>query len=408
MALSKASPTSRVGFALAVGIVLNIFLPKGGFYAGGLPLTWGYLVLMPATAWGIITLLFRGHVSMGRLLAFICYLPFVGVAALTIAANGAQQLSFAVALFVTFGFLPLALYIAFDNFLSRDTVEVALRFVATGFFFVAAWGIIGFFFTAISKTPLDIPFITTGGGGDLSSLDRNNWRGALYKLTSTFNNGNIYGICALMALPIVANFLPRWKINTVKLSILLTLSRSAWAALIFYELGHAILVRRRKDVLKYLVIVLAIVSALVALLVYLLGNNISFLLSTDLGGRLHTYQEIGEILPFAIYGFDNIYEIVYPSVLTNFGYLGLASFLLALLAPFWLRHLDPRPYDDLDRSVILGMLTYLMICWADGALLFIPSMFFYLSLATCLLAVPETAQATVLPAFITARRQVQT
>jgi hypothetical protein len=385
--------TSRLGFALGLGIILNIFLPKAGVYAGGVPLTWGYLFLLPATLWGTVALFFHGHLSMGRFLAFVCTLPFAAVAALTVASNGAEQVSFTIALFVTFFFLPFCLYVAFDDFLPREKSETAFRFVAAGFVFVAAWGILGFFFAAFSKAPLDIPFITTGGGSELSSIDRNNWRGALYKLTSTFNNGNIYGICALMALPIVSRFQSRWKTSIVKLSILLTLSRTAWAGLIFYELGHAVLVRGRRDVLKYLLIVLSVGAALVSILLTVLGTDTAFILSADLGGRLHTYENIGTILPFSPNPYGTIFEIVYPSILTNFGYLGLAAFLLAMLAPFWLRHIDPRPYDTTDRSIILGMTTYLLLCWSDGALLYIPSMFFYLSLATILLATPTQSRA---------------
>lgn len=392
---SDTRPPYRIGLALGLILVLNFFLPKGGFYAGGVPLTWGYLALIPAAVWGTISLFFHGHLTMGRVIAYACSLPFIGLAVLTIISNGAQETSFAVALMVTFGGLPLILYIALDNYLPRQTIEILSRFVAAGFFLVAVWGIIGFVFTAITKTPPDIPFITTGGGSGLSTTDRDNWRGALYKLTATFNNGNIYGICALMLLPMVAQFLPRWKSNTVKLSILLTLSRSAWAGLVFYELGHAIFVRRRAGTLKYLFAAFVIVALLLSLLLYFLGTDTSFLLSANLGGRLHTYQDIGEILPFSTRTFESIDEIVYPSILSSFGYLGLAAFLLTMLAPFWLRYLDPRPYDDLDRAIMLGMLDYLMICWADGALLYIPSMLFYLALATSLLAIPRKKKAVI-------------
>lgn len=391
MSASDASPSSKLGITLTLGIILNIFLPKGGVYAAGIPLTWGYIFLAPTAAWGVITLFFSGRVTAARLIAFASCLPFVGIAALTLASNGADQTSFVVALFVTFTFLPFALYIAFDNFLPQEKIENALRFASSGFFFVAIWGIIGFVFTAIFKTPLDIPFITTGGGSELSSIDRNNWRGEFYKLTATFNNGNIYGVCTLMLLPVIAKFQPRWQTNIVKLSIFLTLSRSAWAGLVFYEIMHVIFVRRQRGAVKSLVLVLSVTATLVAALIYMLGLNMAFLFSTDLGGRLHTYENIGEILPFSLQIFDNIYEIVYPSILTKFGYMGLAAFFVALLAPFVLRYLAPRPIGDLERSIMLGMTMYLMMCWADGAMLYIPSMFFYWSLATSLLSAPADA-----------------
>jgi len=378
------------GTLLGLGIILNFFFPKGGFYVGDIPLTWGYLFLLPTVPLGFLNLFHHGRISTPRLICFLACLPFCLVAALTIATNGAELPSFAVSLFVTFAFLPFAIFLCFDDYMTPERVDAALRFAARGFVYVAAWGIFAFIVAAIIRTPLDIPFITTGGGSDLNSFDRMNWRGAFFKLTSTFNNGNIYGACCLMMLPVISLFEPRWKALLVKMSLVLTLSRTAWIGLVAYEIGYAVIVRRNRGTMKTLIIVAAATGLILPVLA-LAGFTLDFIFDTSLGGRLHIFTDVGDILPFSIQKYDLLAEIVYPSVLGKFGYIGLIAFMMAMTAPLLCRHLDPSPLNRRDRSLLFSLLIYLLICWSDGAILFIPSMFFYWSLATCLV-VPRSDQ----------------
>jgi hypothetical protein len=378
-----------LGFLMATGIFLNVFVPKGGFYVGTLPITWGYLYLVPVFVWNFINLFFVGKLSASRLLAFAACLPFLGVAAWTFAVQGTGDAGATIALFVGFGFMPLLLYVTLDSRLSAEEVETILRYVAVGFVYVAVLGMAMFAVAAITQSPPDIPFITTGGASDLSSLDRNNARGAFFKLTSTFNNGNIYGICALMVLPLVAQFQPGWKAFLIKISLVLTLSRTAWAGLLLYELGHLVWIARGKDaILRSLAIIGLAITGILVVIFVVLKNDLGFLFNTDLGGRVDIFENMGQIYPFTLGIFDGIREIVYVSVLDKFGYLGLAAFLLAVFAPFISRYIQNRPLRPTERSIIFAMILYLVLCWSDGAILLIPVLFFYWGLASCLLA-PE-------------------
>lgn len=385
--MSQPDIQSRTGpgFVASLGIVLNVFIPKGGVYLAGVPITWGYIFLALAAVWGSMKIFFVGEITLGRLLSFLCCLPFLFVAAITMGSNGIEIPSFAISLFVSFGFLPFVLFIALDADLNEEKISRSLKFASAGFFYVAILGIILFVAAIFLKDTIDVPFITTGGGGTVSVADRNNLRGSIFKLTSTFNNGNIYGVCGLMMLPIVNFFESRWKTNLLKLSILLTLSRTAWAGLIFYELGHAILIKRRKGVLKSLLVIAVSAALIVLLVIYAIGFDVTFLFSSDLGGRLSTFQDIGTILPFSVQSYDYIREIVYPSVLAKFGYVGLVSFIGMMIAPLLLRYAQREPFSAQERIIAFSMLIYLMVCWSDGAILYIPVLFFYWALAAALL-----------------------
>jgi hypothetical protein len=390
----SSKTNAGLGFFMATGIFLNVFIPKGGFYLGSLPLTWGYLYLAPVFLWNIANLFFVGRLSILRLIAFLSCLPFLAAVAWTLGFRGDDDFGSTIALFVSFGFVPLLIYIALDSRLSKETVEKSLRYAAAGFVYVAAFGIVMFAIAAITRSPPDIPFITTGGGADLTSLDRNNDRGAFFKLTSTFNNGNIYAVCALMILPLVARFEAGWKAILIEVSLILTLSRTAWAGLLLYEFGYLIwFARGRNAVLRSAVIIGVALTAIIFALFVILQNDFAFLFDPNLGGRISTFEDMGGIYPFSLGVFDGIREIVYVSILDKFGYLGLAAFLLAMIAPIACRIMQNRPLDLTERSIAFGMFLYLALCWSDGAILLIPVMLFYWSLASCLLAPEPCADA---------------
>jgi hypothetical protein len=241
--------------------------------------------------------------------------------------------------------------------------------------------------TAIAHSALDIPYITTGGGGTLTTIDRDNARGDFFKLTSTFNNGNIYGVCALMALPLVTRFQKRWKSSLVKLSIILTLSRTAWVGLLLYEFGHLIwFARSRGEIARSLVIISLALVAIIAALFFIIESDLGFIFDPTLGGRDDIFDGLAHIYPFSINPFEDVREIVYVAMLTDFGYVGLAAFLLAMFAPFACRLLDSRPLDQTEKTILFSMVLYLALCCSDGAILLIPVMLFYWGLSSFLLA----------------------
>lgn len=384
----------------AVILVLVAFLlvfPKGGIRAGEVPLTWGYAAL------GVISLsfplaLWRGsayQVSTLRLLTAGLLLPFQLVLLGGLLVNGYDHPGFAVSLFATFFLVPLAQVLLLGIHLDRIDPTFLLRLVRQGILFVAVYGIFLFAYKLTTGTFLEIPLLTVNAG-DLGTLEttKNIDRGGIFKLISTYNNGNIYGISLLMLLPLYALMERSWvRTGLVKFSLLLTLSRTVWVGLLFYEIVQRLLVKRIS--FRSLAIFAVWVGALVAGVLYALdfmGMEVGFLFDRRLGGRvgqLHVL-ETATFLPRG--SFNGILEIVYLSILDTFGVLGLVTFLVAMTGPLllWAAGAIPGGATTYKRAVVAGLLIYLFVATSDGAILFIPVMAIYWFLVSLLLSPDPT------------------
>ena len=108
------------------------------------------------------------------------------------------------------------------------------------------------------------------------------------KLISTYNNGNIFGVCTLMLFPIFyKNTKSKLKIFIVVLALLLTLSRTVWIGLFFY-----FLFLYRNQVLKlvkiYLLggLILLIMGTVIMTRYFQYGSLQGFIFDANLGGRI--------------------------------------------------------------------------------------------------------------------------
>jgi len=54
----------------------------------------------------------------------------------------------------------------------------------------------------IFKTDIEIPYFTINAADVGEVADKYNQRGNIMKLISTYNNGNIFGVCTLMFFPL--------------------------------------------------------------------------------------------------------------------------------------------------------------------------------------------------------------
>ncbi len=64
-------------------------------------------------------------------------------------------------------------------------------------------------------------------------------RGGLFKLISTYNNGNVYGAAMLILLPLFDAIETRkWRKLFLRIALVLTLSRSVWIGLVMLQLVY--------------------------------------------------------------------------------------------------------------------------------------------------------------------------
>ena len=389
----------RAFILLLVGFLL--IFPKGGIKLAGVPVTWGYLALALAAFPFLLGVLSRqsGGFTRVRLVPIALLLPFQLVVVLALLLNGSATLGFSISLVVTFFFLPLIFVLVLGFYLDGTDIEFVLRLVRIGVLAVAVYGIFLFVFKLQTGRFIEIPFLTVNAG-DVGSLeDKFIDRGGIFKLISTYNNGNIYGVSLLILLPLYAWLEPSLLAKSVvKLSLLLTLSRTVWVGLLLFELVHRLYVQRLS--VRTLTVLLCSVL-LFALGVWyaldLMGRGGAFLLDRNLGGRIGQLASLESISIFPVVEFAGITEIVYLSVLYNFGLLGLVLFLVGLATPMILHFLRvlPHGHTSYKRSLSAGLILYLVVAMSDGAILYIPVMAMYWFVVSLLLSnnIPGTVPA---------------
>lgn len=224
--------------------------------------------------------------------------------------------------------------------------------------------------------------------GDLGTLDelKCNSRGIVSKLISTYNNGNIFGISMTMLLPLYC-YLQKssWHRFVFKLALVLTLSRTAWIGLLLNEISYSLFTikNKRKAFLYLFLCIIGTAGSLAAILLHY-DFNISFLFDSSLGGRR---GQIDNALQHSSFfpskPFKEIVEMTYISMLDQFGIIGLLAYLLAVAGPLFL-YLT-KPPSKIRLCILLGLINYLIIAFADGAVMFIPVLAFFWILVSLLM-----------------------
>ena len=241
--MSYIKTTKNLGSKYRLDVfLLTIFLlyfPKGGVKIGVIPLTWGYLLLFVFSLLALPNFLSETLIrplSKCRWLVVLMLVPFQTLVIVDFGLVGVENLGFSLSMIVAFLVLPCIFILLFTCYFNYADLSYLLILIRRGVLFVSLYGIFLFFFKLFTGSFLEIPFLTVNFD-DLGGLeDKNIDRGGVYKLISTYNNGNIYGVCILMLLPLY-EFMEKKIVRRfiVKTSLFLSLSRTVWLGLIFYE-----------------------------------------------------------------------------------------------------------------------------------------------------------------------------
>lgn len=367
-----------------VAVLLLIIIPKGGFKVAGVPITWGYLYLGLLFIVCIIIIVnkYKFAVNSKHYMCYLATLPFVLFFTIHLLIFGYEgTFGNLIAFYISFVFLPFLFYILLGNFLTKINGDYIQNLIAKSVFWIAVYGIFLFVYKQVMGHFLEIPYITVNAA-DLGELARSkfNQRGSVAKLISTYNNGNIFGVCTLMLFPVFYNKTrSKFKILIVILALILTLSRTVWMGLIFYFL----IVYRNK------LLQLAKVYLLGALLLFVIGSIImtryfqygslqGFILDSNLGGRILQIRKVNEITLFGSRAYTIIDEIVYLSIFRQFGVIGLLLFCVSFFAPVYI-FLHTKNNNFI---YFMGVLTYLFVCLSDGCMLLIPTLAFFYFICT--------------------------
>ena len=377
-----------LAYSLAVFLIL---FPKGGFKAGFIPLTWGYGLIGIALIVGCPFWLLGNPYKVRResLGAFLCLFPLQVLFLYSLVINGILDFGFALSDIVCFFLLPFTFMAVFPKFLSKIRMGRLLVLARWLVFLAAAYGIFLFVWRLTTGKYIEIPFLTVNLD-DLGTLDSkyNSRPDGLFKLISTYNNGNQYGVATLLLLPLYdALEHSRFRKLLVRAALMLTLSRTVWIGLILNEAFDIVrhlwsdlqsssgLAIRRSTLFRFGR--LALVSVLV-LGMTLLFSGVSFLFDSSLGGRTVYFDNIGQLTFLPSAPVAQFAEIIYLSALTMLGWAGLAAVVLLFYSPIFLAFI----FKDLRRTplqiaALQGLVLYIPLAAMDGALNYIPTMAFY-------------------------------
>lgn len=367
----------KYNFIIFLLVIFNLFFPKGGIKISDIPITIGMILLIMVLFYQVFNNLYHKRlltISKDRFFILASWLPFQLILLMCFSFNGTNSLGVFLSMVFNFIFLPWMFIFVEGNHFDILNKNFLFKLIRFGIIFVAIFGIINF----MMRNTIEIPFLTVNYM-DLGEInDKNIKRGEdLYKLISTYQNGNIYGVSMLLLLPLFCFLEKRtWLQVIVKISILLTLSRTAWIGLLLYEFLKIIFIKfSAKKLISFLLMVSGIVIV-ISMLLSLMEVDINFIFDENLGSRRGALEQIDMSIIVGSTAIGWYSDIVYANIMLNFGLLGLISFIFAVLSPI-LIYMKNKKVDLVKKNLVLGYIIYLIISCSDGAILLLPVMIFF-------------------------------
>lgn len=357
-----------------LGVVFLTLFPRAGFLIGDIPITWGYAFFCGAGVFLLTQNPFIGTIP--RMQAILSLLPFQILSAFTLAYFGTRHIGFSLSFLFSLFLLPLLSFLSFSSSLEELDKAHLIQLLRKATQIIAVLGILFLALYHLTGEHWGIPFLTTESLSPNHVLTKHNMRSAFTKLVSTYNNGNIFGLCLLMLFPLTR------RQPILYLALFLTLSRTIWIALLFQEFLSFFWIDRN---LKRLFWVCTLSILYIATYSFFFHQDLFFLFDPYWGGRLNgSFSWEPLTYAFGRMPFRGIHEMVYYSLAQNFGFVGLASYLLGVSMPLIL-YAKREQKSQIQTQIAIGLLTYLFASISDGALLYIPVLAFYWILSSLLL-----------------------
>lgn len=352
-----------------------IAFPKSGFAIGSTPIN--SITLLIILLFPILLLSYLNNINYKNFLNysdiyFIMLLPFYFVFFTITLSNGFEELSSYLGFIFSLIVSPLFFLFLF-KFIDNKTIIKNKNIIIYCIRFVSIYGLILFSYKFLTNSFFEIPGLTTTFGAAVELEEKMNDRGGIFKLFSTYNNGNLYGLSVGMLFPLYT-FLEKNKIFIiiVFLSLILTFSRTIWFILSIYFIYHAIFMSKFNPI-KIIIGVLSLLlfGIIINLTLSFLGYNSNFLFDTSLGGRADSLKE----LSFELYStkpFINTSEIPYLTILYSLGVIGIPLFLMYFSNIIINFKLLLSSKNSIRKSATLGSILYFFACFSDAAIIYIP------------------------------------
>jgi len=280
-----------------------------------------------------------------------------------------------IALFIGLPALVLVIYGSFLESIKEQDIGFPIKLAIR---FAIAWGIFNFILYILVKRIIEVPYVTVNIGDVGSIFNKNNKRGGLMKLVSSYNNGNVFGVCMILLAPVYMIYeKSRIWLSAFFIACILTLSRTVWfgLAVLFAAmvLSREIRLRNGSVWLGVSIVISGIILVMPAL-----GWGVDRLYDSNLGGRVHQLTSI----TFSWFGEDKIQinEILYAGLLQSFGVLGFLWAFSALAFPVIFGAVTFRRLPQLRRRAFIGCACYLIVAGIDSAFILPPVLAIYLFL----------------------------
>jgi len=374
-----AAPIARVSaiyWVYALLLIFNIASPKAGISFFGIPLTFGYMLLGIFAPVALVGLVRRPTLSPAAAANFLLGYLIAGLLVLYDTFLFSAVWTSVITYLAIFILLPMIVLVAMSShleYLSEKDIGTILKWCLR---FVIVWGIMNFVLYALFKHIVEIKYITINAGEVSSVFDKNNRRGSLMKLISTYNNGNVFGASMIMLAPLYIYFeKSRIWITAFLVAVVLSLSRTAWFGLLaigFLMVATGFIRLSR----VYFWLALASAVCLGVLMMALLGWDSSKLFDTNLGGRFEQWNDI----QLSLFGQNSIRvaEILYAGLLRSFGVIGFLIVMVAMLFPIVYAGVNLRRLSRLRLAAAIGCVAYLLIAFFDAAFIYPPVIVIYL------------------------------
>ncbi len=379
-----------------IGCVLFFMLvfPKGGIKIENIPLTFGYLLTVPMFVYG--ALVSTGQkLNPQRLVIALLSLTLFLWSGVCILGFGGQSDGFIMAYFTSILYMPLYSMFLFNDRTMSATHKQILKAILFAVRCIVIYGIFLFAYKYATGSWIEVPYLTVNVA-DLGELDNKHInRGGIFKLISTYNNGNIFGVSLLIMLPLYLKLENNtWLKALCIMALLMTLSRTVWAGIIMTFLVLAI--SARIDIRK--IVLFSVSSALLVLSIYmmmvLIGVDVGFLFDQQLGGRISQLAYLDDISFIPDKRGIDLPEIAYIGILHNYGLFGLFLFLAWLVLPIlWMRFNGAAFFgSSLASACMQGLGLYMIIALSDAAFNYIPVMMIFWMVAGLGLWLSENEQ----------------
>jgi len=377
----------KKGFFLLAVIFLVAF-PKGGFKVADIPITWGYVILFLSVPFILPTIFDHGkaYFSKERRLTLGLCLPFIVYSIFILLLGTHESVGFLISFILNILIMPILFMFIFGKLIDSRNFESLFKKVFIACVrFIIIFGLFIFVQRILTGNGLEIPYLTVNID-DFGHIDEKfNLRGNIMKFTSTYNNGNIFGVCMLLLAPLYTQ-IEKYKVYKILffISIALTLSRTSWIGIILFFM---LLFKKNLTTIKgWSILILSIASLVIVtpILLSLLDLDMSFLFDKNLGGRSGQLNVFDNFTFFGSGHYDVIAEIVYASVLQTFGFVGLLLFLVYMFSALIVCLIYKKRKVNLTYDH-WGLILYPILCISDGAMLFIPTMVFFWFLSSYVL-----------------------